>query len=61
MIAMAADLSYSWSQALSDLNQIAPIATLTGFMLFAIVTDLALPKRRRGGAVAIVSVTGVAY
>jgi NADH-quinone oxidoreductase subunit N len=61
MTVLAADLSYSWSQALSDLNQIAPIATLTGFMLFAIVTDLVLPKRRRGGAVAIVSVTGFAY
>jgi NADH-quinone oxidoreductase subunit N len=58
---LAADLSYSWSQALSDLNQVAPIATLTGFMLFAIVTDLMLPKRRRGGAVAIVAATGFAY
>ena len=61
MIALAADLNYSWSQALSDVNQIAPIATLTGFMLFAIVTDLVLPKPRRGGAVAIVAVTGFAY
>jgi NADH-quinone oxidoreductase subunit N len=58
---LAADLSYSWSQALSDVNQIAPIATLTGFMLFAIVTDLVLPRSRRGGAVAIVAVTGFAY
>jgi NADH-quinone oxidoreductase subunit N len=61
MTPLAADLSYSWSQALSDVNQIAPIATLTGFMLFAIVTDLVLPKSRRGGAVAIVAVTGFAY
>ena len=52
------DLSYSWSQALSDLGQIAPIASLTGFLLFAIVTDLVLPKSRRGGAVAIVAVVG---
>jgi NADH-quinone oxidoreductase subunit N len=61
MMPLAADLSYSWSQALSDVNQIAPIATLTGFMLFAIVTDLVLPKSRRGGAVAIVAATGFAY
>jgi NADH-quinone oxidoreductase subunit N len=61
LIPLAADLSYSWSQALSDVNQIAPIATLTGFMLFAIVTDLVLPRSRRGGAVAIVAVTGFAY
>jgi NADH-quinone oxidoreductase subunit N len=58
---LAADLTYSWSQALADLGQIAPIATLTGFFLFAIVTDLVLPKRRRGGAVAIVAVTGFTY
>ncbi|HEV2032817.1 MAG TPA: NADH-quinone oxidoreductase subunit N [Candidatus Dormibacteraeota bacterium] len=55
------DLSYSWSQALSDLGQIAPIASLTIFLLFAIVTDLALPKKRRAGAVAMVAGTGYAY
>ena len=60
-VLLAADLSYSWSQALTDLGQIAPIATLTGFMLFAIVTDLVLPHSRRGGAVAIVAATGYAY
>ncbi len=54
------DLSYSWSQALSDLGQIAPIASLTLFLLFAIVTDLVLPKKRRAGAVAIVAGTGYA-
>ena len=58
---LAADLSYSWGQALSDLGQIAPIASLTGFLLFAIVTDLALPKPRRSGVVAMVAVTGFAY
>ena len=57
----APDLTYSWAQALADLGQIAAIATLTGFFLFAIVTDLVLPKRRRGGAVAIVAVTGFTY
>ncbi len=55
------DLTYTWSQALADLGQIAPIATLTGFFLFAIVTDLVLPRSRRGGAVAIVAVVGFAY
>ena len=58
---MSADLSYSWSQALADVGQIAPIATLVGFMLFAIVTDLVLPRSRRGGAVAIVAAVGYAY
>jgi NADH-quinone oxidoreductase subunit N len=58
---MTADLSYTWSQALADLGQIAPIATLTGFFLFAIVVDLVLPKSRRGGAVAIVAVVGFTY
>ncbi len=58
---LTADLSYSWSQALADLGQIAPIASLTGFMLLAIVADLALPKRRRGGVVAMIAVTGYAY
>jgi NADH-quinone oxidoreductase subunit N len=55
------DISYSWSQALSDLGQIAPIASLTIFLLFAIVTDLVLPKKRRAGAVAMVAGTGYAY
>ena len=58
---LTADLTYTWSQALADLGQIAPIATLVGFLLFAIVTDLVLPQRRRGDAVAIVAVTGFAY
>jgi NADH-quinone oxidoreductase subunit N len=58
---LAADLNYTWGQALADLGQIAPIASLTGFLLFAIVTDLALPKGRRGGAVAMVAATGFTY
>ena len=52
------DLTYTWSQALADLSQIAPIGALTVFMLFAIVVDLALPKRRRGDAVAMVAAVG---
>jgi NADH-quinone oxidoreductase subunit N len=57
----AVDLTYTWAQALGDLSQIAAIATLTGFFLFAIVVDLALPKHRRGGAVAMTAVTGFAF
>ncbi len=59
--AQAADISYSWPQALSDLGQIAPIAALTGFMLFGILADLVLPKHRRGGVVAMIAVTGFTY
>jgi NADH-quinone oxidoreductase subunit N len=55
------EVTYTWTQALADLGQIAPIATLTGFFLFAIVVDLVLPRRRRGGAVAIVAVVGFTY
>ena len=61
MTLLVADINYTWSQAFADLGQIAPIATLTGFFLFAIVADLVLPKRRRGGAVAIIAVTGFTY
>ena len=55
------DLNYSWSQALTDLGQISPIATLTGFLLFAIIVELALPRARAGGVVAMVAVVGYAY
>ncbi len=58
---VAADLTYTWSQALADLSQVAAIVTLTGFFLFAIVVDLVLPKSRRGGAVAIAAVTGFSF
>jgi NADH-quinone oxidoreductase subunit N len=62
MIAAAApNLAYSWSQAFADLGQISPIASLTGFMLFAIVVDIALPRTRRSGAVAMVAATGFVY
>ncbi len=56
-----ADLTYSWSQALADLGQISPIVALVGFFLLAIVTDLVLPRARRGDAVAMVAVVGFAY
>jgi NADH-quinone oxidoreductase subunit N len=55
------DLSYSWAQASSDLGQISPIVALTGFFLLAIVTDLVLPRSRRGGVVAMFAVVGFAY
>jgi NADH-quinone oxidoreductase subunit N len=60
-VLLATTIDYSWTQALADLGQIAPIAALTGFMLLAIVTDLALPKERRSGAVVMVAATGLAY
>ena len=55
------DLSYSWAQAASDLGQIAPIVALTGFFLLAIITDLVLPRSRRGDVVAMFAVVGFAY
>src|SRR5712691_9431520 len=55
------DLSYSWSQAASDLGQIAPVAALTGFFLFGVVADLVLPRTRRGGVTAMIAVVGFAY
>ena len=61
LAAATPDLSYSWNQALSDLGQVSAIAALTGFMLFAIVAELALPRPRRAGVVAMVAVTGYAY
>jgi NADH-quinone oxidoreductase subunit N len=61
MILAAALPDYGWTQAFADLGQIAPIATLVGFMLFAIVADLAIPIRRRGGLVAMIAVTGLSY
>src|SRR5436305_1494721 len=52
------DLSYSWSQAASDLGQIAPIVALVGFFLLAVVTDLVLPRSRRGGVTAMYLLIG---
>ena len=56
-----ADLTYTWSQAQADLGQIAPIVALTGFFLLALVTDLILPRPRRGGVIAMFAVVGFAY
>ena len=57
-LATTVDITYSWSQAVADLSQIAPIVALTIFLLFAIVVDLVLPKTRRGDAVAMVAAVG---
>src|SRR5437016_4091817 len=61
MLAVATIPPYGWSQALADLGQISPIATLTGFFLFAIVADLVIPITRRSGVVAMVAVVGLSY
>ena len=61
ILAASPDLTYSWSQAAGDLGQIAPIVALTGFMLLAIISDLILPRPRRGGVVAMFAVVGFAY
>ena len=58
LLVAATDLNYTWSQALADLSQIAPIAALTLFLLFAIVVDLVLPKGRRGDVVVMVAAFG---
>src|SRR2546421_2337753 len=55
------DLTYTWSQASADLGQIAPIVALTGFFLLALITDLVLPRPRRGGVIAMFAVVGFAY
>jgi NADH-quinone oxidoreductase subunit N len=55
------DLTYSWTQAVSDLSQISPIVALVGFFLLAILIDLSLPRVRRSGAIAMVAVVGFAY
>ena len=55
------DLNYTWAQAQADWGQVSPIVALTVFLLLAIVVDLLLPRRRRGGAVAMVAVVGFAY
>ncbi len=61
MILAATIPTYGWTQALADLGQISPIVTLVGFMLLAIVADLAIPIKRRSGVVAMIAVTGLSY
>jgi len=56
---LAATVSYSGSQALSDLTQIAPIVAVTVALLLAIVLDLVLPLKARGAASALVASLGL--
>ena len=53
-------ISYTFGQAASDLRQVAPITAVTATLLAAILVDLALPVRRRGLAVAVLSAAGLA-
>src|SRR5438067_9273080 len=55
------DLTSTCTQALNDPGHVSPIVALTGFFLLAVVTDLVLPRPRRGDAVAMVAVVGFAY
>jgi NADH-quinone oxidoreductase subunit N len=56
---LAYSVSYSWSQALSDLAQISPILAVTVALLVAMVADLVLPERLRGAAAAAISLLGL--
>ncbi len=51
-------VSYSWSQAASDLWQVAPITALTVTLLVATIVDLVLPQRRRGPVVMVLALLG---
>jgi NADH-quinone oxidoreductase subunit N len=52
-------ITYSFSQAGSDLRQVAPIVAVTVTLLVAMVVDLILPPRRRGPVVAVLAVLGL--
>src|SRR5499427_9742962 len=52
-------ISYTLDQAGSDLRQISPIAAIVVTLLVAMVVDLVLPTRRRGPAVAVITVLGL--
>jgi NADH-quinone oxidoreductase subunit N len=56
---LAAVPTYSGSQALSDLTQIAPIVAVTVALLVAIVLDLVLPRAARGPVSAVVAAVGL--
>jgi NADH-quinone oxidoreductase subunit N len=59
-LAVMPAISYTFSQAAGDLSQVAPITAVTLTLLVAMVVDLVLPPRRRGPAVAVISVLGLA-
>ncbi|HEY4025715.1 MAG TPA: NADH-quinone oxidoreductase subunit N [Candidatus Dormibacteraeota bacterium] len=58
-LAVTPTVSYTFGQAGSDLWQVAPITAVTATLLVAMVVDLLLPPRRRGSAVAVISVVGL--
>jgi NADH-quinone oxidoreductase subunit N len=60
VIAAAARVSYPWSQASSDLYQIAPITALAVALLVVVVADLVAPPRLRPRVAALLSIMGLA-
>jgi NADH-quinone oxidoreductase subunit N len=60
VIPAAATVSYSASQAGSDLYQIAPITALVVTLLVVVLVDLVLPARRRPAMAAVLSLLGFA-
>ena len=56
---LAVTVSYSWSQALTDLAQVSPIVMVTVALLVAMVADLLLPEATRGIAAAAISLAGL--
>ncbi|MBO0684520.1 MAG: NADH-quinone oxidoreductase subunit N [Candidatus Dormibacteraeota bacterium] len=59
LLAATPVVRYGWTQALSDLHQIAAIAVVVVALLVAILLDLALPARLRGTAVLAVALAGL--
>jgi NADH-quinone oxidoreductase subunit N len=59
LLAAPVAVNYTFDQAGGDLWQVAPITAVTATLLVAMVVDLVLPARRRGPAVAVVSVAGL--
>jgi len=58
-VMLAVTVSYSWSQALTDLAQVSPIVMVTVALLVAMVADLLLPEATRGMAAAAISLAGL--
>jgi NADH-quinone oxidoreductase subunit N len=58
-LAAPVSVNYTFGQAGGDLWQVAPITAVTVTLLVAMLVDLVLPARRRGTAVAVVSVVGL--
>ncbi len=54
----AHSIDYPASLALSDMGQISPVLAVAIALLVAMVVDLLLPERMRGGAAAAISVIG---